>query len=96
MYNYFAFQLSDTILMDENKKYKKQLNSIDKQHNFNIPRSLHNGDHETEMKRSMIVENLQHIHESLCFESGIRPSNHYRRMRPINFTNKKNTIMPRL
>ena len=37
----------------------------------------------------MILENLQHIHESLCFESGIRPSNPYRRMRPINFTNKK-------
>ena len=37
----------------------------------------------------MILENLQHIHENLCFESGIRPSNPYRRMRPITFTTKK-------
>ena len=89
MYNHFAFQLSDTILMDENNQYKKHLDYINKQHNFIILRSLHGGDYETEMHRSMLPENLQHIHENLCFESGIRPLKPYRRMRPINFTTKK-------
>ena len=37
----------------------------------------------------MLLEKLQHIHESLCFESGIRASKSYRGMRPIGFTNKK-------
>ena len=37
----------------------------------------------------MLLENLQHIHENLCFESGINPSKPYKRMRPLNFTNKK-------
>ena len=37
----------------------------------------------------MILENLQHIHENLCFESRIKPSNTYRAMRPTDFTNKK-------
>ena len=41
------------------------------------------------MKRSMLLENLQHIHENLCFKSGINPSKPYKRMWPINFTNKK-------
>ena len=75
--------------MDVNKKYKKHLDYINKQHNFIILRSLYDGDYKTEIHRSMLLENLQHIHENLCFESGIRPSNPYRRMRPINFTNKK-------
>ena len=75
--------------MDVNKQYKKHLDYINKPHNFIILRSLHDGDYKTEMKRSMILENVQHIHENLCFKSGIRPSNPYRRMRPINFTNKK-------
>ena len=35
---------------------------------------------EIEMKRSMILENLQHIHQNLCFESGIRPSKPYRKI----------------
>ena len=89
MYNHFVCQLSVTRLMDVNKKYKKHLNSINKQHNFIIIRSLHDGNYETEMNRSMLLEKLQHIHESLCFESGIRPSNPDRRMRPVDFTNKK-------
>ena len=89
MYNHFACQLTDARLMDVNKKYKKQLNSIDKQDNFIILRSLYDGDYETEMKRSMLLENLQHIHENLCFESRIKPSNPYRGMRPIDLTNKK-------
>ena len=89
MYNHFVCQLSDARLMDVNKKYKKHLKSINKQHNFIILRSIHGGNYETEMKRSMLLEKLQHIHESLCFESRIRPSNSYRRMRPIDFTNKK-------
>ena len=71
------------------KKYKKHLNSINKQHNFIILRTLHGANYETEMHRSMILESLQHIHESLCFESGKRPSNPYKGMRPTDFTNKK-------
>ena len=70
MYNHFVCQLSDARLMDVNKKYKKHLDYINKQHNFIVLRSLYDGDYETEMKRSMILENLQHIHENLCFESG--------------------------
>ena len=89
MYNHFVCQLTDARLMDVNKKCKKRLNSINKQHNFIVLRSLNDGDYEDEMKRSMILENLHHIHENLCFESGIRPSNPYKRVRPINFTNKK-------
>ena len=89
MYNHFVCQLTDARLMNKNKQYKKQLNYINNQHNFIILRSLHDGDYETELKRSMLLENLQHIHENVCFEPEIRPSNSYRRMRPINFTNKK-------
>ena len=37
----------------------------------------------------MLLENLQHIHENLCFESGINPSKPYKRMSPINFINRK-------
>ena len=37
----------------------------------------------------MLPEKLQHIHENLCFGSGIRPSKPYKGIRPINFTNKK-------
>ena len=44
----------------------------------------------------MLLEKLQHIHENICFESGIRPPNPYREMWPIDYTNKKNTIMSRL
>ena len=38
MYNHFVWQftLFDARLMDINKKYKKHVNSIDKQHNFII------------------------------------------------------------
>ena len=89
MYNHFV---SNSLMQDlwmSIKKYKKQLNSIDKQHNFIILRSLYDRDYETEMKRSMILENLQHIHENLCFELGIRPLKPYGRMRSINFTNEK-------
>ena len=75
MYNHFVCQLTDARLMDINKKYKILLNSIDKQDNFIVLRSLYDGDYETEMQRSMILENLRHIHENLCFESGIRTSN---------------------
>ena len=67
MYNHFVCQLTDARLMNVNKKYKKQLDYINKQHN--------GGDYKTEMNRSMIPEKLQHIDEILCFESGIKPSN---------------------
>ena len=89
MYNHFVCQLSDTRLMDAKKKKKKQLDDIDKQHKFIILCTLQGGNYETEMNRSMILEKLHHIYESLCFQSGIRASNPYRGMGPIDFTNKK-------
>ena len=70
MYNHFVCQLSNTRLMDANKKYKKQLDDIDKEHNFIILRTLHGGNYETEMFRSMILEKLHHIYKSLCFTTG--------------------------
>ena len=78
MYNHFVCQLSDTRVIDANKKYKKQLDDNDKQHNFIILRTLHGGNCETEMNRSMILEKLQHIYESLCFATGTMASNPYR------------------
>ena len=95
MYNHFVYQLTDARLMDKNKQYKKQLNCTNKQHNFIVLRSLYDGNYKTELTRSMLLENLQHIHENLCFESGISPLKPYRRIRPIECINK-NTIMPRL
>ena len=89
MYNHFVCQLTDARLMDVNKQYKKHLDYINEQHNFIILQSLHGGNYSTEMHQSMLPENLQHIHENLCFNSGIRSSKPYRRTRPINFTNKK-------
>ena len=89
MYNHFVCQLFNTRLMDAKKKYKKQLDNIDNQHKFIILRTLHGGNYETEMNRSMVLENLHHIYESLCFESRIRASKPYINMKPIDFTNKK-------
>ena len=55
MYNHFVCQFSDTKFMDVNKKIqKKQLNSIDKQHNFIILRSLYDWNYETEIHRSIV------------------------------------------
>ena len=75
--------------MDVSKKYKEQLDDIDKQHNFIILRTLHGGNYETEMNRSMILENLHHIYESLCFTTGTMASKPYRERDTIAFTNKK-------
>ena len=75
--------------MTKNKQYINQLNCINKQHNFIVLRALYGDDYETEMHRSLLLEKLQHIHENICFESGIRPPNPYREMWPIDFTNKK-------
>ena len=82
--------------MTKNQQYMKQLNCINKQHNFIVLRAPYGNDYETEMHRSMLLEKLQHIHENLCFESGIKPSNPYREMWPIDFTDQKQKIMPRL
>ena len=89
MYNHFVCQLSNTRLMDSKKKYKKQLDDIDKQHKFIILRTLNGGNYETEMTRSMILENLHHIYESLCFATGTMASKPYRERKHIDFTNKK-------
>ena len=84
MYNHFVCQLSDTRLMDANKKYIKQLDGIDKQHNFLILPTLYGGNYD-----SMILENLQHIYESLCFATETMASKPYKERMPIDFTKKK-------
>ena len=89
MYNHFVCQLSHTKLMDSKKKYKERLNDIDKQHKFIILRTLYGGNYQTEMNRSMILEKLHHIYESLCFTTGIKASKPYRGRRAIK-------IRPRL
>ena len=58
MYNHFVCQLTEARHVDTKKQYKKQLNYIDKQHKFIVLKSLYIEDYETEMKRSMILENL--------------------------------------
>ena len=88
MNKHFVCQIKDASLMTNNKQYLKQLNCINNKHNFIVLRALQGSDYETEMHRSMLVEKLQHIHENICFESGIKPSNPYREMWPIDFTNK--------
>ena len=89
MYNHFVCQLSNTRLMNSKKKYKEQLDYINKQQKFIILRTLHGGNYETEMNRSMILENLHHICESLCFATEIKASKPYRERKHIDFTNKK-------
>ena len=89
MYNHFVCQLSNARLMDLKKKYKKQLNDIDKQHKFIILHTLHDRNYETEINRSMLLEKLCHIYETLCFATGIKASKPYRGRKPISFTNKK-------
>ena len=88
MNKHFVCQIKNARLMTKNKQYINQLNCINKQHNFIVLRTLYGNDYETEMHRSMLLEKLQHIHENLCFELEIRPSNPYREMWPIDFTNK--------
>ena len=89
MYNNCVCQLTDARLMAKNKKNKKELNSINKQHNFIVLRVLYAGNYEAEMNHSMLPEKLQHIHENLCFESRISTSKSFIKMRTINVTNKK-------
>ena len=88
MNKHYVCQIKDARYMTKNKQYMKQLNCINNQHNFIVLWALYGDDYETEMHRSMLLEKLQHIHEKLCFESGVRPSNPYREMWPIGFTNK--------
>ena len=64
MNNHFVYQLTDAGLMAKNKQYIKQLNCINKQHNFIVLRALYDEDYEAEIKRSMLLEKLQHIHEN--------------------------------
>ena len=89
MYNHFVQQLSDARLMDVNKRYKKKLNSIDKQRNFIILRTLHGRNYETEMNRSMLPEKLYYIYENLCFTTGVKASKPYKEKKTLAFTNKK-------
>ena len=79
MNKHSACQIKDARLMSKNQQYMKQLNCINNQHNFIVLRALYGDDYETEMHWLMLLEKLQHIHEKLCFESGIKPSNPYRK-----------------
>ena len=88
MNKHFLCQLTDAVRMTNNNQYVKQLDCINKQHNFIVLRALYDDHYETEMHRSMLLEKLQHIHENLCFESRIKTPNPYREMWPIDFTNK--------
>ena len=88
MNKHFLSQLTDAVSMTNNKQYVKQLKRINKQHNFIVLRTLYGDDYETEMHRAMLLGNLQHIHENLCFKSKIKLPNPYREMQPIDFTNK--------
>ena len=89
MNQHFLRQLTDAAHMTNNQQYLKQLDCINKQHNFIVLRALYRAHYETEIHRALLLEKLQHIHETLCFKSRIKPPNPYREMRPIDFTNKK-------
>ena len=89
MYNHFVCQLFNTRLLDANKKYKKQLDNIDKQHKFIILRTLHGDNYETEMNRSMILEKLHLIYKNICFATGTKASKPHRKRKPIDFANEK-------
>ena len=58
MNKHFVCQITDAMLTAKNNKDKKQLNWINKQHNFIALRALYNEDYESEMKRSMLLENF--------------------------------------
>ena len=88
MNKHFLCQLTDAVRMPNNKQYLKQLELINKQHNFIVLRALYGDVYETEMHRAMLLEKLQHIHENLCFESRTKPPNCYIEMLPTDFTNK--------
>ena len=79
MNKHFLCQLTDAVRMT-NKKYVKQLDCINKQHNFIVLWGLYADHYETAMHRAMLLEKLQHIHENLCFKSRIKPPNPYREM----------------
>ena len=89
MNKHYVCQIKNASLMTKNKQYLNQLNCINKQHNFIVLRALYNEYYEAEIKRSMLLEKLQQIHETLCLKSGKSPSKPYKEMRPKNFANKK-------
>ena len=89
MNKHFVCQFTVAMIMAKNNKDKKQLNWINKQHNFIVLRALYDEGYETEMKRSMLLEKLQHIHETLCLKSGKSPLRPYKERRPIECINKK-------
>ena len=72
--------------MTNNKIYVKQLKNNTT--SFSVLRTLYGDHYETEMHRALLLEKLQHIHETLCFESRTKPPNSYREMWPVDFTNK--------
>ena len=89
VYKHFSSQIFNARRMDEKKKFKAQLDLLDKHHKFIILRTLHGGNYETEMDRSMILEKLHLIYESLCFATRTKASKPYRERKPIDLTNKK-------
>ena len=69
MNKHYVCQIKNASLMTKNKQYLNQLNCINKQHNFIVLRALYNEYYEAEIKRSMLLEKLQQIHETLCLKS---------------------------
>ena len=89
MNKHFLSQLTDAVRMTKSQQYLKQLERINKQHNFIVLRTLYGDHYETEMHRGMLLEKLQHIHETLCFKPRTKPPNPYKKMWPMDFTNNK-------
>ena len=54
VYKHFSSQLSNARRMDKKKKFKAQLDLLDKQHKFVILRSLTGFNYESQMHRSNI------------------------------------------
>ena len=51
--------------LDRGHKYTKQLNKLDKQHKFVLLRSTYGGNYDAEMRRSLLVDRLFLIYETL-------------------------------
>ena len=89
VYEHFSSQLSNARRMDEKKKFKAQLDILDKEHKFIILRSLPGYDYKSQMRRSNILEKLYLIYDNLCSATGEKASPQYHEEKPIDFTNKK-------
>ena len=58
MNQHFLRQLTDAASMTNNQQYLKQLDCINKQHNFIVLRAIYGTHYETEMHRAKRLEKL--------------------------------------